>query len=187
MTTTYIISGIVLILLFFVIIAYNSLIKKKNNCQESWSGIAIQLKRRYDLIPNLVSTVKGYAKHESTVFEKVTKARSEAMNSKSMAEKAKNENALTETLKSLFAVSENYPDLKANQNFLHLQEELTDTEDKIQSSRKFYNNTVRSLNTSIESIPTNIIAKMFNFEKREFFEIEGEEKEKAKNPVETNF
>lgn len=186
MITTYVTIGLALILLTFVTL-YNGLVRKKNNCEESWSGIAVQMKRRYDLIPNLVNTVKGYSKHESEILEKVTKARTEAMNSSSIEDRAKNENILSGTLKSLFAVAENYPDLKANQNFLHLQEELTDTEDKLQAARRFYNNSVKSLNTSIESVPTNVIANIFHFEKKEFFELEASEKESAQKPVETKF
>lgn len=187
MNPTYIITGIVAFLVLLFIILYNSLVGKKNNCEESWSGISVQMKRRYDLIPNLVNTVKGYATHESGLLERITKARTAAMSASSMKEHAKSENMLSDTLKSLFAVTENYPDLKANQNFLKLQEELTDTEDKLQAARRFYNSSVKSFNTSIESIPTNIVAKMFNFKQREFFEIDEGEKEAAKKPVETKF
>lgn len=187
MNAGLIVGGIVLLIVILVVILYNSLIRKKNNCQEAWSGISVQMKRRYDLIPNLVNTVKGYAKHESELFEKVTKARTAAMGASSMKDHAQNENMLTGALKSLFAVAENYPDLKANQNFMHLQEELTDTEDKLQAARRFHNNAVKSFNTAIESVPTNIIAGMFKFEKREFFELEKGEKEAAKKPVEAKF
>ncbi len=187
MSTTYIILGIILVLGIFVISLYNSLVRKRNYCRESWSGIEVQLKRRYDLIPNLVETVKGYAKHEKNVFENVTKARTQAMNAQSVEDHSKAENMLTSTLKSLFAVSENYPDLKANENFLHLQEELTDTEDKIQASRRFYNNTVNSYNTAIESVPTNIIANIFKFEKREFFKLDESEAAAAQKPVKADF
>ncbi|MFH1533813.1 MAG: LemA family protein [Nitrospirota bacterium] len=187
MSTGLIIGGIVLLLVILVVVLYNSLIRKKNNCHEAWSGISVQMKRRYDLIPNLVNTVKGYAKHESELFENVTKARTAAMGATSMKDHAQSENMLTGALKSLFAVAENYPDLKANQNFMQLQEELTDTEDKLQAARRFYNNAVKSLNTACESVPTNIIAGMFKFEKREFFELEEGEKEAAQKPVETKF
>ncbi len=166
---------------------YNSLIGKRNNVKESYAGIEVQLKRRYDLIPNLVNTVKGYAKHESETFENITKARTQAMQSGNIQEKAKAENMVSDTLKSLFAVAENYPALKADQNFLHLQQELSDTEDKLSASRRFYNSSVKSLNTSIESVPTNIIANIFKFKKAEFFEIDSSEKEEAKNPTKVSF
>lgn len=166
----YLLLGILAIILLIVSI-FNSLIRKKNRCQESWSGIEVQLKRRYNLIPNLVETVKGYAKHEQDVFQKVTEARTNAINSSTIHDQAAAENILASSLKSLFAVAENYPDLKANQNFLHLQEELSDTEDKISASRRFYNSTVNSFNSAMESFPTNIIGKIFKFQKREYFEI----------------
>lgn len=189
METQYIkiivISLSVALLLFIAL--FNILVRKRNHCEESWSGISVQLKRRYDLIPNIISTVKGYAKYEQDVFEKVTKARSDAMQNQSIEDKAKNENILTGAIKSLFAVAENYPDLKANQNFLELQRELSDTEDKLQGARRFYNSTVKSLNTSIESIPTNIVAKIGGFKKREFFSLNESEEEAAQNPVEANF
>jgi LemA protein len=137
----------------------------------------VQLKRRYDLIPNLISTVKGYAAHEKEVFEKVTAARTAAMGAETGVDKAEAENMLSGALKSLFAVAESYPDLKANQNFLELQRELTDTEDKIQASRRFYNGNVRDFNTKIEVFPNNVFAGMLNFTKRDFFEVKGEEKE----------
>lgn len=187
MNPTYLLIGGVVLVLFFFITLYNSLVRKKNDCEESWSGIAVQMKRRYDLIPNLVETVKGYATHEKDLFEKVTKARTAAMSANTMQEKAKSENMLSSTLKSLFAVAENYPDLKANQNFLKLQDEVTDTEDKLQAARRFYNNAVKSLNTAVESVPTNIVAGMFGFKKREFFELEEGEKAAAEKPVETKF
>jgi len=157
---------------------YNSLVKIKNRAKEAWSDIDVQLKRRYNLIPNLVETVKGYAVHEREVLEKVTEARSRAMGAQGMEEKAQAENALTNTLKSLFAVSENYPDLKASQNFLELQRELRDTEDKIQAARRFYNGNVRDLNIKRESFPSNIVARIFDFKKMDLFEIEeAEERE----------
>ena len=166
-----IISIVVLIVLWFII-DYNGLVKLKNRSKEAWSDIDVQLKRRYNLIPNLIETVKGYAAHEKEVFEKVTQARSMAMSAKNMEERANAENMLTDTLKSLFAVSENYPDLKASQNFLELQNELRDTEDKIQAARRFYNANVRDLNIKIEAFPSNIVARMFNFKKMELFELE---------------
>lgn len=171
---------IAVVLLLWAIAIYNGLIVLKNRVDEAWSDIDVQLKRRYDLIPNLVNTVKGYAAHEKEVFEKVTEARSKAMGAETPHEKELAENALSGTLKSLFALAENYPDLKANQNFLELQRELTDTEDKIQASRRFYNGNVRDFNTKIEVFPNNIFAKMLNFAKREFFEAEGEAKEAVK-------
>jgi len=179
----WVILGIVAVLLIWAIAVYNGLIRLKNRVDEAWSDIDVQLKRRYDLIPNLVSTVKGYASHEKGVFEKVTEARTRAMGAQSAADKAKAENMLSQTLKSLFAVAENYPDLKANQNFLELQRELADTEDKIQASRRFYNGNVRDFNTKIQIFPNNIFAGMLGFSSREFFEAEGE----AKEPVKVEF
>ena len=174
--------GIIILVVIVVLAAgiigiYNGLIKLKNRVDEAWSDIDVQLKRRYDLIPNLVNTVKGYAAHEKELFEKVTEARTAAMGAGTPAEKEQAENALSGTLKSLFAVAENYPDLKANQNFLELQRELTDTEDKIQAARRFYNGNVRDFNTKIQVFPTNIFAGMLNFTKREFFAAEEGEKE----------
>jgi len=173
---------VAVIALLYVVMAYNGLITKRTRCEEGWSDIDVQLKRRHDLIPNLIETVKGYAKHEKDVLENVTKARAEALNNQGTpAEQARTENALHEALKSLFAVAENYPDLKANQNFLDLQQQLADTEDKIQASRRFYNGTVRDFNTAIQVFPSNIIAGMFKFAKREFFEIEdAQERENVK-------
>lgn len=159
------------------VVIYNGLIKLKNRVDEAWSDIDVQLKRRYDLIPNLVNAVKGYATHEKELFEKVTAARTAAMGAGTPAQKEQAENMLSGTLKSLFAVAENYPDLKANQNFLELQRELTDTEDKIQAARRFYNGNVRDFNTKIQVFPTNIFAGMLNFTKREFFAAEEGEKE----------
>lgn len=172
--------GIIAILAIWAIVVYNGLIRLKNRVDEAWSDIDVQLKRRYDLIPNLVSTVKGYASHEKEVFEKVTEARTRAMAAQSAGDKAQAENALSQTLKSLFAVAEAYPDLKANQNFLELQRELTDTEDKIQASRRFYNGNVRDFNTKIQIFPNNIFAGMLGFSAREFFEAGEGEKEPVK-------
>ncbi|QQR77717.1 MAG: LemA family protein [Candidatus Moraniibacteriota bacterium] len=180
----YILLGIVVVLVVWGVAAYNGLVMFKNRAGEAWSDIDVQLKRRYDLIPNLVSTVKGYAAHESGVFQKVTEARSQAMQAGGTVEKAQAENMLSGALKSLFAVAEAYPDLKANQNFLELQRELSDTENKIQASRRFYNGVVMEYNTKIETVPTNIIANMFTFTKREFFELE---EEAAKQPVKVEF
>jgi len=171
---------IVVVLALALVGMYNGLITLKNRVDEAWSDISVQLKRRYDLIPNLINTVKGYAAHEKEVFEKVTEARTRAMGAGNAADKAEAENALSGTLKTLFAVSENYPELKANENFLELQRELTDTEDKIMASRRFYNGNVRDFNTKIEVFPTNILAGALNFTKREFFEAADSEKENVK-------
>ena len=180
MIYTYIILGIVLLIILWLVLTYNGLIVLKNRTDEAWSDIDVQLKRRYDLIPNLVETVKGYAKQEQTVFTKVTEARAAAMGAQGIEQKAKAENVLSDTLKSLFAVSESYPDLKSSTNFLQLQTELTDTEDKIQAARRFYNGNVRDLNTKCEVFPTNTIAGMLKIQKREFFETAEGEKEPVK-------
>jgi LemA protein len=180
MTALYIVLGIAVVIILWVIGTFNKLVSLVNRGKEAWADIDVQLKRRYDLIPNLVETVKGYAAHEKSVFEEVTKARSQAMQADGVEEQGKAENMLSGALKSLFAVSEAYPDLKANENFLNLQNELTDTENKIQAARRFYNSVVRDLNTALEVFPTNMIAGMFNFAKREFFELE---EEAAKDPV----
>lgn len=164
--------GAIIILAVWAISIYNGLIKLQVRTDEAWSDIDVQLKRRYDLIPNLVNTVKGYATHERELFEKVTQARSNAMNAQSPQEKGQAENMLAGTLKTLFAVAENYPQLKANENFLELQRELSDTENKVQASRRFYNGNVRDLNTKIQVLPDSVIANMLNIKKREFFEIE---------------
>jgi len=177
MSIVIIIIVILAVLAIWGIAIYNGLIRLKNRVDEAWSDIDVQLKRRYDLIPNLVNAVKGYATHEKELFENVTKARTAAMGAGSTEEKAQAENMLSGTLKSLFAVSENYPDLKANQNFLELQRELSDTENKIQASRRFYNGNVRDFNTKIEIFPNNIFAGILNFVKRDFFEAEEAEKE----------
>jgi len=181
----YIALGIVIALVLYLVIKYNGFITLRNRTQEAWADIDVQLKRRYDLIPNLVNTVKGYAAHESSAFEKVTEARSRAMQAGTMAEKGEADQALTGTLKSLFAISEAYPELKANTNFLQLQSELSDTENKIQAARRFYNGNVRDFNTGIQVFPGNIIASMFKFKALEFFELEQESAEK--NPVEVKF
>ncbi len=164
---TWIVAAVVIIVVW-LIAAYNGLVRTRNRAQEAWSDIDVQLKRRYDLIPNLVESVKGYMAHESGVFEKVTQARSRAMQATGAA-KAGAEDALSGALKSLFAVAENYPQLKANENFLNLQNELTDTEDKIQAARRFYNGMVRDLNTKIQIFPTNLFARMMGFTAMEFF------------------
>ncbi len=185
-TSSIVLIVIVALIIIWVIMAYNRFVSLINRAKEAWSDIEVQMKRRYDLIPNLINTVKGYAAHESGTFEKVTEARTKAMQAGSMAEHATGENMLTGALKSLFAVAEAYPDLKANQNFLELQRELSDTENKIQAARRFYNGNVRDLNTSVEQFPGNIIAGSFHFEKQEFFELEVGE-EAAKKPVEVKF
>ncbi len=173
------ISTIIIIALLFlvvlIVVSYNRLIVLRNRVKEAWADIDVQLKRRYDLIPNLIETVKGYATHEREVFENVTKARARAVSAEATGDPkqvAQAENQLTSTLKTLFAVSENYPDLKASDNFMELQRELRDTEDKIQASRRFYNRNVRDFNTKIEMFPMSIIAGTFNFKKKDFFEIE---------------
>jgi LemA protein len=170
---------ILAIILLWIVLNFNRLIRLKNRAKEAWSDIEVQLKRRYNLIPNLIETVKGYAAHEKEVLEKVTEARTRAMGATGTKEKGEAENFLSQTLKSLFAVVENYPDLKASQNFLELQRELRDTEDKIQAARRFYNANVRDLNIKIESFPTNIIAKLFGFKKMDLFEIEEAEEREA--------
>jgi LemA protein len=173
------------LLVLWAIFAFNSLVRSRNQVDEAWSDIDVQLKRRYDLIPNLVSTVQGYAAHESGVFEKVTAARSAAMGAGSLDDKLAKENALSGTLKSLFAVAEAYPELKANQNFLQLQSDLTDTEDKIQAARRFYNGNVRDYNTKIQQFPGTIFASMFGFAKKDFFGID--EKGPEAQPVAVKF
>ena len=182
------ISLIVIGALFLIVVfIYNRLVALTNRKNEAWSDIDIQLKRRYNLIPNLIETVKGYVKHEREVLEKVTEMRANAINTEGVADQGKAENMLSEALKSLFAVSENYPDLKANQNFIELQKEITDTENKIQAARRFYNSTVQDLMTAVQSFPQNIIAKQFKFEGGEFFEVEEDEKDKVKDPVKVKF
>lgn len=181
-----IIIGAIIVVAIAIIYIFNSLVRSRNRVEEAWSDIEVQLKRRYDLIPNLVETVKGYAKQESSVLENVTKARVMAMNAGGdMKERLKDENMLSGALKSLFAVSENYPDLKSNQNFMQMQRDLTDTEDKIQAARRFYNGTVRDFNTRIQTIPTNIFASMMGFKAREFFDID--EKGPEGQPVKVKF
>ena len=164
--------GIIILLILWLIVIYNGLVRLKNRVNEAWSDIDVQLKRRYDLIPNLIETVKGYATHEKVLFEKVTEARAKAIGAQNVQDQGKAENMLSGTLKSLFAVAENYPNLKANENFLELQRELTDTEDKVQASRRFYNGNVRDFNIKIEVFPNNMVAKMLGFSQRELFEIE---------------
>lgn len=186
MTIFWIVAGIIVLLALVAIGMYNGLITLKNRVDEAWSDIDVQLKRRHDLIPNLVETVKGYAAHESATLENVIKARNEAMAAQAggnPTEVEKAENVLSSSLKTIFALSESYPDLKANQNFLELQRELTDTEDKIMASRRFYNGNVRDFNTKLQVFPTNLFGKMLGFAARTFFE--AAESEKA--PVEVKF
>jgi LemA protein len=179
-----IIGGVIVLLLLFLWATYNSLVKTNIRVDEAWSDITVQLKRRMDLIPNLVETVKGYAKHEAETLQKVVTERSNAIGG-SVKETAETENMLSGALKSLFAVAESYPDLKANQNFLQLQDELVDTEDKIQASRRFYNAAARELNIKVTVFPTNIFAGMLGFKKREFFEVE--DRATAEKPVDVKF
>lgn len=174
MNTTFILLAVVVVVALWLIMTYNGLIRLKNQVDEAWSDIDVQLKRRYDLIPNLVNTVKGYATHESGVFEKVAQARSAAMGAQNPGDKAAAENMLSSTLKSLFAVSEAYPELKTNENFLKLQDELSDTENKVQASRRFYNGNVRDFNTKLQVFPTNFIANILGFKDRTFFGLENE-------------
>lgn len=183
-----IIIGVVAVVVAILAAMYNSLVRLNQQASEAWSDITVQLKRRYDLIPNLVSTVKGYASHEKTVFEDVTKARTSAMSAQGPAETAKAENQFSQTMKSLFAVAENYPDLKATENFQELQAELTDTEDKIQASRRFYNGVVRDFNTKRKVFPTSVFAGMLGFKQdKEFFELDDAGAAAAKEPVKVEF
>ncbi|MBP9710805.1 MAG: LemA family protein [Candidatus Pacebacteria bacterium] len=186
MTILYVVLGIVVLFVLWAIFAYNRFITLVQRAKEAWADIDVQLKRRYDLIPNLVETVRGYMSHEAGTLEKVTKARTQAMDAGGVKEKGEAENMLSDALKSLFAVSEAYPDLKANTNFLELQRELSDTENKIQAARRFYNGVVRDLNTAIQSFPGNIIAGMFRFTEREFFEL-GADEQAARQPVAVKF
>jgi LemA protein len=186
MTPLYIVLGIVVLLVLYVIVAYNGFIGKVNRTKEAWADIDVQLKRRYDLIPNLVETVKGYAAHESAAFENVTKARAAALGAQSVGEHAEAENQLTGALKTIFAVAEAYPDLKANQNFLELQRQLADTEDKIQAARRFYNSNVQDLNTAVQSFPGNIIANTFHIKQMDLFEL-ADADSAAREPVAVSF
>jgi LemA protein len=178
-----VVGVLVLLLIIVVVLMYNGLVRFRNRIDNAWSQIDVQLKRRYDLIPNLVETVKGYAAHEKSTFEMVTQARANAINAQGPAEQAQAENMLSGALKSLFAVAEAYPDLKANQNFLNLQEEVTSTEDRIAYARQFYNDSVLSYNNRIQTFPRSVIAGTFNFEKREYFEGDPE----ATGPVKVEF
>lgn len=184
----WIIIGIVVVVVIILAAMYNGLVRLNVQSDEAWSDITVQLKRRYDLIPNLVETVKGYATHEKSVFEDVANARAQALNAQGVAETAKAENQFQQTLKSLFAVSENYPQLRATENFQQLQAQLTDTEDKIQASRRFYNGVVRDFNTKRKVFPTNIFANMLGFKKdKEFFELDEADNAVVQAPVQVKF
>ena len=187
MQILYIILGIIILAVVFLIFVYNSLIRMRNRKDEAWSDIEVQLKRRYDLIPNLINTVKGYAAHEKDTFERVTKMRTEAINAHGVGNQGQAENMLTDALKSIFAVAENYPQLQASQNFSELQRELSDTENKIQAARRFFNSTVQDFNTGIQVFPQNMFVGILGFAAVEFFELNEEEKEKAEKPVEVSF
>lgn len=188
MITWLIIGGIVVVVLLFLWVTYNSLVTLKIRVDEAWSDITVQLKRRADLIPNLVNTVKGYAKHEKGVFEEVTRARAEVVNAKTPKDAAKADNMLEDALKSIFAVAEAYPDLKASQNFVELQQELVDTEDKIQGARRFYNAGVRDFNTKLQIFPNNVVfAGKGDFKEREFYDVEESERATVEKPVDVNF
>ncbi|MEW6570251.1 MAG: LemA family protein [Nitrospirota bacterium] len=185
MIALLVILGIFAAVLVAAVLIYNRFIRLKNTVKSSWSDIDVQLKKRYDLVPNLVETVKGYASHEKTVFESVTEARSRAMRASSPADRAKAENMLTDTLKSLFALAEAYPELKANANFMQLQSQLKELEDSIEYARRYYNAVVRDYNILIESFPSNVVASVFGFKLEEFFELEAPELERK--PVKVNF
>lgn len=186
MEVTLIVIGVIIVVLgIFLWVTYNSLVTKNVRVEEAWSDITVQLKRRADLIPNLVNAVKGYAKHEKSVFEEVTKARSAVLQSSGVKQTAQAENMLEEALKSLFAVAEAYPDLKASQNFIQLQDELVDTEDKIQAARRFYNGAARDLNIAIQVFPNNVFAGMLGFKNRDFFEVE--DMASVEKPVDVQF
>ncbi len=186
MKILYIVLGVVVVVVLWVVFAYNRLVALTNRSAEGWSDIDVQLKRRYDLIPNLVEAVRGYMKHEAGTLEKVTDARTKAMGAQSVGDHAAAENILTGALKSLFAVSEAYPDLKASSNFVELQRELSDTENKIQAARRFYNSVVIDLQNALEQFPTNLIGNMFGFKTRDFFQLDAGE-EVARQPVKVSF
>ena len=187
MNVFWIVVVVVAVVALFLWAMYNGLVKLRNRVDEAWSDITVQMKRRADLIPNLVNTVKGYAKHEKSVFQDVTEARSAVVGAGSPKEAAKADNMLTDALKSVFAVAEAYPDLKASRNFSELQQELVDTEDKIQAARRFYNSGVRDFNTKIQMFPNNMFAGKFGFLAREFFELDDAEQKKVEKPVDVNF
>jgi len=179
-----IILAVVAVIVLYVVVAYNRLVRLRNRIENAWSQIDVQLKRRYDLIPNLIETVKGYAAHEREVFQKVTEARTKAINASTVGEQGQAENMLTGALKTLFAVAENYPELKANQNFLLLQEELAGTESKIAYARQFYNDSVMTYTMARQTFPSSVIARTFNFPEKEYFEIE---EAAAREPVKVKF
>ncbi|MDQ3757472.1 MAG: LemA family protein [Actinomycetota bacterium] len=181
--TVWIVVGVVVLLVLAVVLLYNGLVRLRNRIDGAWSQIDVQLQRRYDLIPNLLETVKGYAAHERGVFEAVTQARTAAIGARGVAQQAQAENMVTDALKSLFAVAEAYPDLKANQNFLSLQEELAGTEGRIAYARQFYNDSVQAYNTRIQSVPSNVIARSFGFVEREYFEAD----DTSRGPVSVTF
>src|SRR3954449_5425769 len=183
MVVLLIVLAVIVLLVLYAIVAFNGLVRLRNKVDGAWAQIDVQLKRRYDLIPNLVETVKGYAGHERQTLEAVTQARANAINAQGPAQQAQAENAITGALKSLFAVSEAYPDLKANQNFLSLQEELSGTEGRISYARQFYNDAVLRLNTKIQSFPSNILANMFGFKEHEYFEAD----DTSRGPVSVQF
>jgi LemA protein len=183
-TPLNIVLGIVILVVLWAIFAFNSLVRLVNRAKEAWADINVQLKRRYDLIPNLVETVKGYAEYEKSAFQAVTEARAKALGAQTVKEKEEAENMVSSALKSIFAIAEAYPQLRAVESFTKLQDELSDTENKIQAARRFYNGNVRDLNTKLETFPTNILAPIFNFKKMEFFELT---EEAAKNPVSVKF
>lgn len=185
MTALIIVLVVVGVIALWLWATYNRLVTSNIRVDEAWSDITVQLKRRYDLIPNLVNTVKGYATHEKEVFDRVTQARTQALGAQGVKETAEAENMFTGALKSLFAVAEAYPDLKADQNFKHLQEELVDTENKIQAARRFYNGSARDLNIKINVFPTNMIARQLGFKEREFFEVE--DRASVEEPVAVQF
>ncbi len=179
MIIVWILVGFIGLCILWLIVTYNGLVSLRNRTKEAWSDIDVQLKRRYDLIPNLVESVRGYAKHEKDVFKEVTLARAEAMKAKGMSAKSEKEDALSDALKSVFAIAENYPQLRANENFLQLQTALTETEDKLEAARRFYNGNVREINTQIEIFPNNLISNSLGFKKMELFEAKSGEKEKV--------
>lgn len=182
---TWILIAIIVIIVLWLFGTYNGLVRGRNRSEEAWADIEVQLKRRYDLIPNLVSTVKGYAAHESTAFEKVTEARAKAISAQGAPNVAQAEGELSGTLKSLFAVAEAYPELKANTNFLALQTELSDTENKIQAARRFYNGNVRDYNTKLDVAPSNVVGHMFGFQKKQYFDLP--DTDAAQQPVQVQF
>jgi LemA protein len=181
----YILIGILVLVVLYAVSVFNGFVTRKNRTEEAWADIEVQLKRRYDLIPNLVNAVKGYATHESTAFEKVTEARAKAMSAKTAGEHSKTEAMLGQAITGLFGIAEAYPELKANTNFLELQRELSDTENKIQAARRFYNSNVRDLNTAVEQFPGNVVASAFSFKRMELFDLADDDA--AQKPVEVKF